>query len=255
MTFTLGARPGATARTVLATYRAAGITAPAWLTDALDLAERVSGNHVAAAADAPSERFVDAVFDAVMAGRSPHDDHDVQTLAVNHLLTTLAYGIDQAFQDRPGAWADRQAVEHADETISAWRKAFNAAAKTLTSGHGDAAHADAVIRSIAAGWTTLYGRHGGHVAADYRLLVFADGDDLAVQAGNHGDLEVTPRGAAAAGLTLSLPATFADYRMRVQNVQAAASRRAEALMRGGHSLTSAQSARLLSDRELMRAAG
>jgi len=232
-----------TSSTVAATFTNTGTKPPKAVADAhaamADLTQRASRLRVDGSDLAP------AVTAALAAGRDPASDPEVQ-----RVVTAIALSGNQALIETVEAEAVDQfrgvCIEHREDIVSAWRKAFDAAAAKLAACYerigpvpledvgtimvqggdiasvwAEARKASATIGTIEAGWAAL-GEFTRTVTVDpnRQVLRLAAVDFETWKAKGLRRARLTPWQILLTGLTLSLP-TLEEYRDRVRAIEEA----------------------------------
>jgi len=222
------------ARQVINVINATGIKVPAAVTDTWEQVELLStaGRQLSPGDVSP------AVAEAILAGRDPAADPEVQRMVTAQQIAGegMMRSLDAIGYERfRGA-----CLEHADTIVTAWRKPFGQAAATLTAAHdriGDipledtasimqrgsdiaavwatAQAAGKVIDIITTGWVAL-GNFTRTVSdsRNYQVLRLAGCDYAAWQAKELQGKRLTPWELLCAGLSPSLP-TALEFRQRV----------------------------------------
>lgn len=226
-----------TTNNVLATFDGLGIKPPKGVAAAFARAEKLtekSGSLGARPGDLEA-----AVTAAILAGREPAADPEVQRVATASMLAdriTLPEAVAGAALD-----GIRDAcLAHLDEIVTAWRKPFDDAAHVLTEAHqrigdlpledtativaqgGDIADvwakakgADQVITQVLNGWSNIMTLVRVPLNADHRPLKLAA---LTKEQWRNLPAKLSAWDAVRAGLTLSLP-SLDEYRARVATIQ------------------------------------
>lgn len=191
------------------------------------------------------------VTDALIDGRDPTTDPDVQRAVTANAVTDAKPSIVSAAMDR----LTTTILDQSDQIIEAWRDPFNRAAADLHAayevlGDIDLTDTDTIVRlgpdATAAwakattatttvnlcvdGWHTLriLTRGMGDVRRDHRVLVMAHVDGAAILDGTLGDRQPDPWEIVRGGWTLSL-ATPDELNERVAAIATERDRRATAV--------------------------